>query len=541
MKKLFLLLTLAAFTSNFCFAQTSNPVSNATSASLGEAEAHIAINPSDSNQMAVGYMSQNPSLEFKIYYSTDAGNSWNLSSFNSLQLSNPLYPGLLVAGGGDIILAYDKTGKLYVSWIYLYYDTPADSAYFSGQWASSTDNGQSFQFENVNQSDEFFGRGVLTNGLSNIANINEGICDRQWMAVDHSNGTNANNLYVGYINYTNTFGGLRVRTKNPLNPFFNSAVNAAVGNYQLSNLAVDNNGILHYSFASTVGVNGIYHMSSSNGGATFSAPNLVSITQNSFPNGHPINDRLNAAPSLAIDGQNNLHISWTSYPTGQDPITFHSRSTDGGMNWSTPLNFNDVLNQGSFFANVSAAGNKVSVSTYGIDATKKADYYLFVSHDYGVSFDTPIKLTTQQSDFGAFSVNDFPGDYTSSIRTECKTLSVWPDLRAGGQPKLYLSSFTDCAPVGFQEFTTINSPFQISNLYPNPAINILNIDFINKSNQDVNLGIYTIDGKKISSKDYSLEKGGNTKKVDVSNLASGNYLISITDSRGNKITRMFAK
>ncbi len=543
MKTKLLLLTLL-FCQGYASAQLqSNPVSNSSQAGLNEAEAHIAINPSDSNQMAVGYMSQSNTsgLGFQVYYSTDAGNSWNLSSFDAPTLSNPLYPGSIIGGGGDILLAYDKTGKLYVSWIYLYYNQSQDRGYFSGMWASSVDNGQSFQFENVNQSDEFFGRGVLTNGLQNILNIYEGICDRQWMAVDHTNGSHANNLYVGFVNYTNTFAGLKIRTKKQNNTFFDNPVNAAVGSFQLSNVAVDNNGVLHYTFARINGNDGIYHVSSSDGGQTFSTPTLISNSQGSFPQNHQINDRVNAAPSLAIDGQNNLHVSWTSYPNAQEADAFYSYSTDGGSTWSTPFDVSKELNINSFYANVSASGDKVSISTYGIDNARQADYYLFYSANNGVSFSPPVKLTSQQSNLANFANTDFAGDYTSSVRSECKTFSVWSDFRNAGQPKLYLSSYSDCAPLGFQEITTINSPFQIGSLYPNPAQQELNISISSEKVINMSATIYSMDGKLIAKQSQKIRLGNQKFTIPVSSLSPGNYTVLLQDENGNKISRMFSK
>ena len=526
---------------NISWSQTS-PVSGALGSTVNEAEAHIAINPSDSNQMAVGYMEQNNGLSFKIYYSTDAGNTWTPSSFNAPAMSSPLLPGAAIAGGGDIILAYDKTGKLYASWIYLYYKQVVDSALFTGFWASSLDSGQSFQFENINNDDEFFGRGVLTNQLQNITSLQDGICDRQWMAVDHSNGSNTNRLYLGCVNYTNSFGGLKVRSKSPTSSGFGNFTTAVAGSYQLSNLGVDGNGVLHYSFAQTDSPFGIYHISSSDGGNTFSNLHTVSSSLDPFPAApHYVNDRENAAPSLAIDGDNNLHIAWTDYPANQAPQAYYARSTDGGTTWSTPLDLSAQLGLGTFFANVSAHGNKVSLSTYGLDGTKKSDYYLMVSNDNGQTLSPAVKLTSQQSDFGNFATTDFPGDYTSSARTSCRTFSVWADLSSGGQPKLYLSKYTDCAPVGFQELTTINSPFQLISLYPNPANNFINVALKSKNNYRANIGIYSMDGKKLAIQEYPLKKGKNSIRLDINSLANGYYYIIIKDKVGNKISRLFSK
>lgn len=541
MKKIYILIIISFWSINYLTAQTS-AVSGITTSTVNEAEAHIAINPSNNNQMAVGYMEDNNGLKFKIYYSVDAGNTWNQSSFNAPGLSNPLFPGLLAIGGGDIILAYDKTGKLYASWIYLYYNQSTDSAFFTGFWASSLDNGQTFQFENVNNNDEFFGRGVMTNSLQTITNAFDGICDRQWMAVDHSNGSNANRLYIGFVNYTSNFGGLKVRSKAASATSFGNLTTMVSGNYQLSNLAVDKNGVLHYSFAQTTAPFGIWHKASTDGGSTFSALHKIGNSLDPFPPApHYVNDRENAAPSLAIDGDNNLHVTWTDCPPGQEPKAYYAYSKDGGVTWSTPMDISAKLGLGTFFVNVSAAGNKVSLSTYGIDPSKKSDYYLLISGDNGLNFGPPIKLTNQQSDFGNFATTSFAGDYTSSVRTTCNTFSVWADLRGGGQPKLYLSRYADCGALGTQELTTINSPFQFENLYPNPANKELFISLKNKKSGKVDTRIYSIDGKLMYSKEHQLKEGKQKLMVSVASLAPGNYTLVLQDERGNKIIRMFGK
>ncbi len=541
--KISILSVLALCTLQWASAQ-SGAVSGVTDPTVNEAEAHITINPSDTNQMAVGYMEgTSGGLQFAIYYSTDAGDSWTRSTFDASSMCSPIYPGALLAGGGDIILAYDQTGKLYASWIYLYYDINTDSAYFSGFWASSLDSGQSFQFENPGTEDIYYGRGILYNGFSNVLNDYQGVCDRQWMAVDHSSGSAANTLYVGYVNFTNTFSGMRIRAKHPDSTGFASQQTAVTGDYQFTNIAVDQNGVVHYTCAQLSHPFDLWHISSTDGGMTFSSPHRVGPLSNPFPQSNfYVNDRENAAPSLAIDGSGNLHVAWTDFPgSGAAPTAFYARSTDGGLTWSAPLDLSAILSQGTFFANVTAWGDKVSISTYDIDTNKQADYYLLLSTDNGLNFGAPIKLTNQQSDFASFPMSDFAGDYTSSARTDCRTFSVWSDFRNSGQPKLYLSKYTDCYPDGYQELSTINSPFQITALYPNPAQETLSIQIESIENVEVDVTIYDLLGKQISLQSLIIQSGTNTTKLSTRNYAAGQYILSLTDDKGNKITRQISK
>ena len=106
-----------------------------------ESELHAAINPTDTNNIIVGVMRNNPNLalnplEFPVYYSTDFGATWTQSSFNGVQTN-----GLLLAGGGDPVLVFDSEGNAYLSWLTLSIN-PVD---FSGEmvlhFAKSADMG----------------------------------------------------------------------------------------------------------------------------------------------------------------------------------------------------------------------------------------------------------------------------------------------------------------------------------------------------------------------------------------------------------------
>lgn len=521
-----------------------NKISALSGSAVNESEAHIAINPSDTNQIAVGYMHTDASgLMFKVHTTNDGGNSWTQSSFNGLNLTSTVVSSsYLVAGGGDIILAYDKNGKLYTSWIYLLYNPIADTALFAGFWASSNNNGNSFSFESTSGQNHYFGLGALVNGLSDIANIYQGVCDRQWMAVDHSNGPNQNKLYIGFVNYTNTFSGLKFRQKATSSNFFDPLFNVVAGDYQLSNIAVDKNGLIHYTAASIGNGNDkIVHFSSTSG-TTFSPPHTVANALNTFPNSYYFNERENAAPSLAIAGDNSLHVTWTSFPLGLPSKCYYARSTDGGITWSIPFDINNALGtQGTIYANVSASGEKISISVYGYNTQKVTNYYVLSSPNYGNSFFAPQILSSTTSDFGNFASTDFFGDYTSSARNACRTYSVWADIRSGGQPKAYVARFNDCAPIAVQDMVKINTNFSLENVYPNPSKN----DFTFKINSDKNIELQweLLDalGKKIKTDKVALIKGKQQFSISVDNLATGNYFIFLKDETGNQIVEKLIK
>jgi len=199
-------------------AQYDKKVSNSTSSSSDEGEADIAISPVDTNKMVIGFMQSSPSsVVFKLYNSSDGGTIWSASTLNPLTIATNEFTGYHVIGGGDILLAYDKTGKLYCSWIYLLLPPSQniDSCRWVSYWAYSTDNGNTFTLEPGNS--HFWGQGIINPQTQNVANFADGICDRNWLACDLTNGPNANNLYVGYINYPSDIQntGLKVKVLSP--------------------------------------------------------------------------------------------------------------------------------------------------------------------------------------------------------------------------------------------------------------------------------------------------------------------------------------
>ncbi|NTW31551.1 MAG: T9SS type A sorting domain-containing protein [Bacteroidetes bacterium] len=529
------------------FAQTYDlKVSTSTNSTIDEGEAQIAINPLDSSKMVIGFMQTSTSgVTFKVYKSSDFGNSWQLSSFNSTLNISSDYPGHVVAGGGDILLTFDKTGNLYCTWIYLLANPSLtnymDSLVWASYWATSTNNGQSFTLQSG--SDHFWGRGKLKYGTQQVVhNYYDGICDRNWLAVDFSNGSNANKLYVGYINYPyNTLNtGLKVKTKAPSATAFSAEVKAYAGNGQLSNLMVDGNGVLHYTFADIM-YNKILHVSSSNGAQSFSATHNIANCTSVFPQSTKfLNDRENAAPSLAIDGSNNLHIVWNDFISGTFPKAYYSKSTDGGITWSAPLDLSTKFGNNVFMPTISAKNNRVTISANVLAGDKKSQYYILSSSNFGQNFGFPLKVSNGITDFAAIGKSVFVGDYSTSTRTNCYVFSAWTDARANGR-KQYISKVNDCLPFGIQEITPVNSTYYIANLYPVPASSILNLDINSDIEDQITISIVDIQGKIVYSAKNNISAGKSSLSLPVNELANGNYLVKLVNKDNVFLTRMFVK
>lgn len=537
-----LLFPFLAFSQNYDQQLSSNSNVNDS-----EGEAQIAIHPNDSSKMIVGYMEVTPgTLNFKIQHSDDGGDTWIPSSFDPKSIITTDYPTYTPIGGGDIVFAYGINGDVYCSWIYLLADmnlpSPLDSCIWTSYWAKSTDNGQSFTYSN--NPDRFFARGKLSvNGPITTYDYEDGIADRQWMAVDHSGGPHHGNLYVGYINYPfNTQNtGLKLKRKTSLQSGFGPENLVYPGNGQLTNLLVDQNGVIHYTFADIL-QDKIYHVSSSDGGQSFTNPHLIFDAIKVFPRTNfKINNRENAAPSLAIDNQNHLHLVWSDYPPNSNlPKSYYSRSVDNGVTWSTALDLETLFSDAVYIPVVSAYGNKVTISGNIVNSQKISNYKTVTSLNNGVNFNPPKSITTGTINFDSTGPGAFVGDYSSSARLECNIFSMWTHCNNNGC-KQYISRYNDCLPTQVTELTPLNSSFYLNQIYPNPVQDILNLNIQSNKTDQLRIEIYDLSGKLLYESSTSIIDGTNEVNINLAHISSGLFQLKLTNQDHIFITRNILK
>jgi hypothetical protein len=106
-----------------------------------ESEIQAAMNPHDTNNIicssnAFPSSTANDIPVNRIYYTTNFGASWSLSSFDPL----PDTSGMSILGGGDPAFAFDKNGRAYYSWINLY-SPNFNTIFWDLLWAYSDDGG----------------------------------------------------------------------------------------------------------------------------------------------------------------------------------------------------------------------------------------------------------------------------------------------------------------------------------------------------------------------------------------------------------------
>lgn len=154
----------------------------------------------------------------------------------------------------------------------------------------------------------------------------------------------------------------------------------------------------------------------------------------------------------------------------------------------------------------------------------------------GATHDTLAILSTK---FGCSSTDSLSWQYQTAVGLG----GVWSSVVSGGTSAdnldLVIFVVADIAP----STTGINS-ISRGNLtllaaYPNPAANEVNINFGLNQSSKVEVSIYDVAGKLISTtKLDELEEGNHTTKLDVSSLNSGVYMYSVK-SNGSQLFSKF--
>lgn len=91
------------------------------------------------------------------------------------------------------------------------------------------------------------------------------------------------------------------------------------------------------------------------------------------------------------------------------------------------------------------------------------------------------------------------------------------------------------------EAVLINPEFDIINFYPNPiaASETLTLEVISKRQSAAELTIYDLFGRKVIATQLELQKGISLNEIDISNLASGNYMLQLIDENNSVSLSLF--
>ena len=493
-----------------------------------ESEVHAAINPADSSNIIVAAIVQDPAnftapLDIPVRYTKNFGQSWQTSSIQF----NPNGGGLsFTLGGGDPVVAFEKNGKAWLSWLILSLDFVNDPPVSITLYASSSTNkGQTWS------TPVQIDKGALTTEVITGGAGAGSLVDKQWMAVDQTALPTAGNLYVSYTKFTiidsvNSTAQILLKKKAAnVNNFNAAAVQVHTNNYgivQFSSIDVDDLGRVHVSFfAGNSGTDmGLYHTVSTDGGATFSPevkisslwfPGLVEETvTDSIPG--IATDRLYPCPHIAAGKTpGTLFAAWTA--NGLPPAltagfdVWFAKSTDNGATWSVPTAINPGTNVAAqqYYSSISVnSDGEICLSYYDRSDDPNGlltDYVVTYSFDEGNTFTTAHKVTSTPADFevigdlnGEFGI----GEYTQVVCTPNIAIPVWSDGRTNdGNIEIYaaflpisnqISPITEWGPVSNN----------ISVTAPNPVKGALSFIVHLEKSSPISVNVFSVDGRQMA-------------------------------------------
>ena len=78
-------------------------------------------------------------------------------------------------------------------------------------------------------------------------------------------------------------------------------------------------------------------------------------------------------------------------------------------------------------------------------------------------------------------------------------------------------------------------------IYPNPASDIVNIEFLFSGNMKTVIELLNVTGKVIYRKEYINTRENNIEKIDVSGLPAGMYFVKVRQVDGVFVGKVFVK
>jgi hypothetical protein len=515
MKQVFSVIFIVFIFPGLLFAQS--PYTNIQISNTGGPnEVSICINPKNPNQLVAGANIDN------YYYSNNGGTSWTQGTLvSSLQV------------WGDPIISVDTTGNFY------YFHLVNGQSFIDRMGCQKSTNagvswsdGTFYQFNPPKQQ------------------------DKEGVSVDFTHGSRGNTIYVTWTQF-DSYG-----TSNPNDSSIilfakSTDAGASFGSIKRINQKAGNcvdNGYTMEGAVPCVGPNGevyvawsgalsagnfkIFFDKSTDGGNTWLPNNIIAGNQ---PGGWdytvPGIYRNNGLACTLCDISNgpyrgNIYINYTDSAGPGDHDVKIIKSTNGGLNWSSPIRVNDdPPGKEQFFSWMAIDQVTGFIYTVFYDrrnyTNAQTDVYMAHSTDGG---NTWINERISSSPFTPNS-STFFGDYNGISAYNGKIRPMWTRLNGSLSVWTAIIDF----PVGIQPVSNETpSSFSLSQNYPNPFNPSTKIRFAIGSNKNtpVRLVVYDVLGKETATLvNNTLSPGNYEIQWDASQFASGVYYYSlITDS-----------
>ena len=260
--------------------------------------------------------------------------------------------------------------------------------------------------------------------------------------------------------------------------------------------------------------------------------------------------RANGLPILCCDlsqgsYRGNLYINWSDQRSGlTDTDIWFTKSTDGGLTWSTRKRVNDdPPGKQQFFTWMTVDQKTGYIYFVFYDrrnyTDNQTDVYMAVSRDGGETF---LNFKVSDSPFVP-NASIFFGDYTNITAYNNVVRPIWTSYHYG-----YLSVWTaviDSLYTGTGQKPESYLASSLDQNYPNPVKSYTIIAYKLRRNMRVTLGVYDLFGRKIATLvDNKLSSPGRyVEYVDISRygLKPGLYYYSLVDNERSLRLKMIVE
>ena len=404
-------------------------------------EPYIAVDPRNPSIVVAGAMddrlvSQGGHWWDAYYRSTDGGMTWSsrllpgfLGDTSPQGLTSPLRA---FATQRDSVVAFDRSGNVY----------------YSGLTNNLTDSGSV-----ITNTDRTFVAKFANDGADFVrATVIPTVTEFPRMAVDTSGGVNDGNIYVVFLDFPGSGGGVFVRSTDG-GLTFSKPISIAVPFHDNTAVTTDPAGNVYVVTLQCMGHGGscsnapaqILVSKSTDGGLSFQpfvvAANIVTDPPIFPGNQFFIFPLLSSAPQMSTDSNGVLYIVSDDFSSGNSNVVL-TKSTDGGLTWSSLLRINDVAFGQHFLPTIAVSGGVIGVAWYDSRLGQLAngtitglDLFYAQSRDGGSSFSANLRVTSVSFDPNLVLSPDLflgvsrIGDYISIAASPDAVRPIWADNR----------------------------------------------------------------------------------------------------------------
>ena len=481
---------------------------------LGDAanEPSIGINPTNPNQMVIGWRQfDNVYSNFRqagYAYSTDAGQTW-------------IFMGTIETGifRSDPVLDFDSSG-------YAYYNSlTSNSGVYTCKVFKSEDGGA------------IWNAGVQARGG-----------DKQWMTIDRRGEPDGGNIYSFWTSYySSCYPGFFTRSIDAGESF--EWCSEIPGNPYWGTMAVGNNGELYIAGSSQNG--GIVVVKSTNAWNTvFPGWDFYSevdmdgyITSQVYVN--PVG--LLGQAYIDVDrsngpGRGNVYVlaSVVRFSNGDPADVMFSKSTDGGLTWSSPVKINDDpdTDRYQWFGTMSVAPNgridAVWLDTRdGLPGSQVSALYYSYSMDQGETWSPNERLSDLFDPHVGWPQQNKMGDYFDMKSDENGAHLAWANTLNDEQDVYY--SYITPEITGIRDISNKQKEISLYN-FPNPFRDNTTISYTITFTGKILMEITDLYGKVVETLVDDIKQPGTYHISWTSDIPAGYYNCRLTAEGQTKHT-----